>query len=372
MDNRSSIGRRDSEGDTCVDLLDRFVQSLLLGDRCACRGLIQDAIAKGACAWELDEKLLLPAVERIRELRREDRINTAMEHLATRISRSLAGLLQQALPSAQPTGKRVLITCDDEELEELGAQLYSDMFEARGWDVYFLGGCVPDDEILMLVGQVCPEILMVCGTTPQGVPGVRRLIALIRDIGTNPTMHVLVTGGIFDRVDGLWREVNADLYASTINEVIRIAEAAEPRKAESRTPAGPRKRRRRRRPPLLAALEGREADSHPTSSTPAGLPKPDEHPARSRADSARIPIRLSELISDLLDPRRPDPLKNVEMREFWDTLMRGLSREERLLLTLYYKEEMTLAEIAEVLDLSESRACQIYRDVVSRLRYARG
>ena len=95
-------------------------------------------------------------------------------------------------------------------------------------------------------------------------------------------------------------------------------------------------------------------------------------PARSRADSARIPLRLSELISDLLDPRRPDPLKNVEMREFWDTLMRGLSREERLLLTLYYKEEMTLAEIAEVLDLSESRACQIYRDVVSRLRYARG
>jgi RNA polymerase sigma factor for flagellar operon FliA len=47
---------------------------------------------------------------------------------------------------------------------------------------------------------------------------------------------------------------------------------------------------------------------------------------------------------------------------------RGLSREERLVLVLYYFEELTMAEIGVVLALSESRVSQIHKDVIARLR----
>ena len=39
-----------------------------------------------------------------------------------------------------------------------------------------------------------------------------------------------------------------------------------------------------------------------------------------------------------------------------------------LVLILYYYEDLTMAEIGAVLDLSESRVSQIHKDVVARLR----
>jgi RNA polymerase sigma factor for flagellar operon FliA len=49
-------------------------------------------------------------------------------------------------------------------------------------------------------------------------------------------------------------------------------------------------------------------------------------------------------------------------------ITRGLSREERLVLVLYYYEELTMSEIGAVLKLSESRVSQIHKDILQRLR----
>jgi methanogenic corrinoid protein MtbC1 len=192
-------------------------------------------------------------MERIEKLYRSDRINIAAEHMASRINRSIADQLQPHLARWDSNGRRILISCADGEPEELGAQMCADLFEARGWDVYFLGGGVPNDEILSLVGQLQPDILLIFGTQPAGVPAVRRLIDLVREIGVNPTMNVMVSGGVFNRADGLWKEVNADLMAKTAHQAIPIAEAAPPRAAVAPKPGVPKKRRRRRRLPLLAA-----------------------------------------------------------------------------------------------------------------------
>ena len=131
----------------------------------------------------------------------------------------------------------------------------ADLFEADGWEVYFIGGGVPNDEIMSLAGQLAPHILLMFGTHPAGIPGVRKLINLIREVGANPTMNIMISGGVFNRADGLWQEVNADLFVATAGEAVRIAASAEPRKPEVRVPGAPKKRRRRRRPPLLMAAE---------------------------------------------------------------------------------------------------------------------
>ena len=49
-------------------------------------------------------------------------------------------------------------------------------------------------------------------------------------------------------------------------------------------------------------------------------------------------------------------------------LARPLNREERLILVLYYYEEMTPAEIGAALNLSESRVTRIHGQVLQRLR----
>ena len=45
-----------------------------------------------------------------------------------------------------------------------------------------------------------------------------------------------------------------------------------------------------------------------------------------------------------------------------------LTRAERLILVLYYYEEMTIKEIAEELDLSEARVSQMHSSIIARLK----
>jgi len=71
---------------------------------------------------------------------------------------------------------------------------------------------------------------------------------------------------------------------------------------------------------------------------------------------------------DVHDTRAADPSYRVARQMLTEFIARGLNREERLVLILYYTEGLTMAEIGLVLDLSESRVSQIHKDVLARLR----
>lgn len=226
--------------------IEEYVVPLLAGDRRACRDIIHRQL-QNSDPVSLYQDLLWPAMEHVDKLYRNDRINSAAEHMATRINRSIADQLQMHLAKSDPNHKRILIACADGEPEELGAQMCADLFESKGWEVYFLGGGVPNDEILSLIGQLNPDILLIFGTQPSGVPGVRRLVDQVREIGIAPTMNIIVSGGVFNRAEGLWKEVNADLVARNASQAMLLAESTAPRIPTPPKSGVPKKRRRRRR-----------------------------------------------------------------------------------------------------------------------------
>jgi RNA polymerase sigma factor for flagellar operon FliA len=70
-----------------------------------------------------------------------------------------------------------------------------------------------------------------------------------------------------------------------------------------------------------------------------------------------------------------DPLSFVESKDLVEKLVAGLAalpERDRLVVTLYYYEELTLREIGQILDLSEGRVCQILAQAVACLRDALG
>lgn len=221
--------------------------------------MVVAAIEAGANPRELYGKVIWPAMEKVEGLYREDRINTATEHMATRINRTVADQLQSRMERRPSEDKRIVITCASGEGEEFSAQMCADIFEAGGWDVYLVGGGVPHDEIGALVGALQPRTLIIVGSRPTDAPGVRQLIDYVREIGACPTMTIMVSGGVFNRATGLWREVKSDLFAATAAEALELADQAGPRTPEIRLPGAPKKRRRRRRPPLLIQAESKES-----------------------------------------------------------------------------------------------------------------
>ena len=73
-------------------------------------------------------------------------------------------------------------------------------------------------------------------------------------------------------------------------------------------------------------------------------------------------------IDVLEDKRGADPVREIQRKDLKELITKGLSRAERLIIILYYFEEMTMKEIGATLDLSESRVSQMHSSILARLK----
>ena len=79
------------------------------------------------------------------------------------------------------------------------------------------------------------------------------------------------------------------------------------------------------------------------------------------------------LIGTIKDDKSPSPEKHVEENEQLDYLAKAielLNEKDRLVVTLYYYEELTLKEIGKILSVSESRVCQLHSRAIIHLKKA--
>jgi RNA polymerase sigma factor for flagellar operon FliA len=73
-------------------------------------------------------------------------------------------------------------------------------------------------------------------------------------------------------------------------------------------------------------------------------------------------------IDVIKDHRQENPLNTVQRQDLQNLITKGLTRAERLIVILYYYEEMTMKEIGLTLDLSESRVSQMHSSILARLK----
>jgi RNA polymerase sigma factor for flagellar operon FliA len=85
----------------------------------------------------------------------------------------------------------------------------------------------------------------------------------------------------------------------------------------------------------------------------------------SRRDNESVTLR--ETLAD----RESLPLTAVEVEQMKGALVETIGQlgvRERVVLTLYYYEGLTLAQVGEVLGVTESRVCQIHTKAITRLQ----
>jgi RNA polymerase sigma factor for flagellar operon FliA len=78
------------------------------------------------------------------------------------------------------------------------------------------------------------------------------------------------------------------------------------------------------------------------------------------------------LLDTLADVASSEPffgIEGSETRVMLSAAINALSEREKVVITLYYFEGLTLAEIGDVLGVTESRVCQIHTKAVGQLRH---
>jgi len=109
----------------------------------------------------------------------------------------------------------------------------------------------------------------------------------------------------------------------------------------------------------------------PKEKVEASMAEMETHTMISIYDKRDSSSESLEIIDTIQDKNADDPLALLENRDIKNELSRALGNlpeRERMILALYYHENMTLKEIGTTLTISESRVCQLHAQAIMKLR----
>lgn len=214
-------------------LTERFFETLINGDRPGARQVVEEAERKYGRPEALITELFWPTYELIQRLFREDSIQVLNHNMATRLLRWLVDQNAGKLRQAPRVNRRVFCMCGPAEGEELGAQMAVDLLEGAGFNVWFAGGGVANDEVLARVQEDKPDVLMMFSSAASDLPSIRQLIDVLSENGACPNLQIAVGGGVFNRAEGLAEEIGADIWAANPLEMVDALTAKPNQRATS-------------------------------------------------------------------------------------------------------------------------------------------
>ncbi len=90
---------------------------------------------------------------------------------------------------------------------------------------------------------------------------------------------------------------------------------------------------------------------------------------RPKAEEGEEEVKeLGEFIPDEADKNPYEVLQRQEIRDLMATQIDGLPEKERMVVSLYYYNELTMKEVGKILGVTESRVSQLHSAAILRLR----
>ncbi len=205
-----------------AELAHQFLDLLLKGNQRSAGALILDAYRhKNVSIHDLYLHVFQVTQREIGRLWQLNLISVAKEHYCTAATQLIMGQLYPYLFKGNLSDKKVIVSCAQGELHEVGARMVADFFELDGWDSHFLGANTPTDAILDTIAEIEPQVLALSATMTFHVHEVAELI---RQVKTLPRVPKILVGGYpFNLSPALWQKIGADGYAADASQAVLTA-----------------------------------------------------------------------------------------------------------------------------------------------------
>ena len=202
------------------ELLSQFLLAVLEGRARDAEGLMTGALRNGAPVEDLHHLVLTPAQRELGEMWHRGEISVAEEHLGSRITEQSLAAIRALLPQTPSTNKRVLLASVSGNLHDIGLRVVADRFELAGWTPVFLGANLPIEDLAVAVRDYKPDLVALSAVLGTQMRATADSIARLR--ADQCQVPIMVGGGPFSEIDGLWESVGADACAPTADKAIAI------------------------------------------------------------------------------------------------------------------------------------------------------
>lgn len=192
-----------------------YLAALLRPEPRGAREVVRDAAEVGLPVDVIFDEVLAPALEEVGRRWEAGEITVAHEHLAAEVSRSLVAELGERVRAPTRSGRLALVACSPQEEHCIGGQMLAALLESSDWEVLYLGGSLPLEDLVSLADREVPDAVALSTTMPEHLPAAGAAIAALRDLNRPP---FLLVGGQAYSDEPRVQTAAADAWAPTGRE----------------------------------------------------------------------------------------------------------------------------------------------------------
>lgn len=181
-------------------------------------------LADGATPRQIIVDLLAPVQREVGVRWQTNRWSVADEHAATAVIDGVLGALSLENAVRGPRRGEVLVACAEGEHHTMPARMGVEILRSDGWDVTFLGGSLPADDLQRFAAEREPELVLVSCTVPLTLSGARRCFVAVDEVG----LPAIAVGAAFGHDDARARRLGARGWLAPVTSLAALLDAGLP------------------------------------------------------------------------------------------------------------------------------------------------
>lgn len=216
------ISAHDSSGKYLAEAK-RYQELLLTAQKRKALDYIDHLVERGVPFRNIYLDILQPVQREIGNLWHTNKISVAQEHYCTGVTQLAIARIYPHMFNSKPSKFKMVGTCVQGELHELGLRMVTDIMELDGWDTMYLGANMPNDSIVSMIKEQKADLVAISVTFPLNLHKAEKLISQIRAESELNKVRILVGGYAFMQDATLWQKIGADSFAPNADLASKVA-----------------------------------------------------------------------------------------------------------------------------------------------------
>ncbi len=216
-------------------LAGEYLNLLLAGKREEASKLIHSTVEEGEAVGEIYRTVFERTLKEVGLMWMQNRLDVATEHYFSASTQLIMSQLYPYITSASREKKDTtclaIAVCG--EFHDIGARMVADFMEMDGWQTFFLGNNLCNEDIVKAAVDHKPDVLALSATMFFNVESIARAIRAIRAVEGLGDLVILVGGRPFNQDPELWKKIDADGFAASAEEAVKLANRLVKQRADS-------------------------------------------------------------------------------------------------------------------------------------------